>query len=141
MMLILFLVCILLSGSWATYLNFLPHLGTFYLNWISVIGFSLQPAHERIGVVDSQWIIHQVIPSLGRQVSYLQQAIYFDHAAVSMKYQVELDSFSRFVHAHVIFVVFLCLLLCMRETVSKGIHNLGWLLVKSFVCQILPNKF
>ncbi|XP_044483838.1 uncharacterized protein LOC123209765 isoform X2 [Mangifera indica] len=27
----------------------------------------VEPAHERIGVVDSQWIIHQVIPSLGRQ--------------------------------------------------------------------------
>ncbi|KAK7261341.1 hypothetical protein RIF29_27650 [Crotalaria pallida] len=25
------------------------------------------PAHEKIGVVDSQWIVHQVIPSLGRQ--------------------------------------------------------------------------
>lgn len=30
--------------------------------------FHLQPAHEKIGVVDSQWIIHQVIPSLGSQV-------------------------------------------------------------------------
>lgn len=27
-----------------------------------------QPAHEKIGVVDSQWIVHQVIPSLGSQV-------------------------------------------------------------------------
>ncbi|CAN1182194.1 hypothetical protein LINPERPRIM_LOCUS40718 [Linum perenne] len=27
----------------------------------------IQPAHEKIGVVDSQWIIHQVIPSLGSQ--------------------------------------------------------------------------
>ncbi|KAG2593747.1 hypothetical protein PVAP13_5NG012601 [Panicum virgatum] len=26
-----------------------------------------QPAHEKIGVVDSQWIVHQVIPSLGNQ--------------------------------------------------------------------------
>ncbi|KAG8387660.1 hypothetical protein BUALT_Bualt02G0044500 [Buddleja alternifolia] len=25
------------------------------------------PAHEKIGVVDSQWIVHQVIPSLGMQ--------------------------------------------------------------------------
>ncbi|KAL5082383.1 hypothetical protein RYX36_010804 [Vicia faba] len=25
------------------------------------------PAHEKIGVIDSQWIIHQVIPSLGNQ--------------------------------------------------------------------------
>ncbi|THG14211.1 hypothetical protein TEA_002840 [Camellia sinensis var. sinensis] len=27
----------------------------------------IQPAHEKIGVVDSQWIVHQVIPSLGNQ--------------------------------------------------------------------------
>ncbi|XP_038707512.1 uncharacterized protein LOC120002774 [Tripterygium wilfordii] len=27
----------------------------------------VEPAHEKIGVVDSQWIIHQVIPSLGGQ--------------------------------------------------------------------------
>ncbi|KAF3584829.1 hypothetical protein F2Q69_00026064, partial [Brassica cretica] len=27
----------------------------------------VEPAHEKIGVVDSQWIIHQVIPSLGSQ--------------------------------------------------------------------------
>ncbi|XP_043702058.1 uncharacterized protein LOC122652397 isoform X2 [Telopea speciosissima] len=26
-----------------------------------------EPAHEKIGVVDSQWIVHQVIPSLGNQ--------------------------------------------------------------------------
>jgi hypothetical protein len=28
----------------------------------------VEPAHEKIGVVDSQWIIHQKIPSLGSQV-------------------------------------------------------------------------
>ncbi|MED6221014.1 hypothetical protein PIB30_050427 [Stylosanthes scabra] len=27
----------------------------------------VEPAHEKIGVVDSQWIVHQVIPSLGQQ--------------------------------------------------------------------------
>lgn len=27
----------------------------------------VEPAHEKIGVVDSQWIVHQVIPSLGEQ--------------------------------------------------------------------------
>ncbi|KAJ0511044.1 hypothetical protein HanIR_Chr11g0547561 [Helianthus annuus] len=26
----------------------------------------VEPAHEKIGVVDSQWIVHQVIPSLGQ---------------------------------------------------------------------------
>ncbi|XP_055831493.1 uncharacterized protein LOC129900523 [Solanum dulcamara] len=29
----------------------------------------VEPAHEKIGVVDSQWIVHQVIPSLGSQGS------------------------------------------------------------------------
>ena len=38
---------------------------------------SLQPAHEKIGVVDSQWIVHQVIPSLGSQVS--QQVVRICH--------------------------------------------------------------
>ncbi|RRT79085.1 hypothetical protein B296_00000263 [Ensete ventricosum] len=28
----------------------------------------VEPAHEKIGVVDSQWIVHQVVPSLGNQV-------------------------------------------------------------------------
>ncbi|KAG8655235.1 hypothetical protein MANES_04G019500v8 [Manihot esculenta] len=27
----------------------------------------IQPAHEKIGVIDSQWIIHQIVPSLGNQ--------------------------------------------------------------------------
>ncbi|KAL6587448.1 hypothetical protein OROMI_000426 [Orobanche minor] len=27
----------------------------------------VEPAHERIGVVDSQWIVHQTVPSLGNQ--------------------------------------------------------------------------
>ncbi|MED6155845.1 hypothetical protein PIB30_009052 [Stylosanthes scabra] len=27
----------------------------------------VEPAHEKIGVVDSQWVVHQVIPSLGQQ--------------------------------------------------------------------------
>ncbi|XP_031502813.1 uncharacterized protein LOC116265941 isoform X2 [Nymphaea colorata] len=27
----------------------------------------VHPAHEKIGVVDSQWIVHQVVPSLGNQ--------------------------------------------------------------------------
>lgn len=28
-----------------------------------------QPAHEKIGVVDAQWIVHQGVPSLGNQVN------------------------------------------------------------------------
>ncbi|XP_021650033.2 uncharacterized protein LOC110642340 [Hevea brasiliensis] len=31
------------------------------------LGRCVEPAHEKIGVVDSQWIIHQSIPSLGNQ--------------------------------------------------------------------------
>lgn len=27
----------------------------------------VEPAHEKIGVVDSQWIVHQTVPSLGKQ--------------------------------------------------------------------------
>ncbi|KAF7154497.1 hypothetical protein RHSIM_Rhsim01G0215900 [Rhododendron simsii] len=27
----------------------------------------VEPAHEKIGVVDSQWVVHQVIPTLGNQ--------------------------------------------------------------------------
>lgn len=30
----------------------------------------VQPAHEKIGVVDAQWIVHQGIPSLGDQVIF-----------------------------------------------------------------------
>ena len=30
---------------------------------------SNQPAHEKIGVVDAQWIVHQGLPSLGSQVN------------------------------------------------------------------------
>ncbi|KAL8245448.1 hypothetical protein R6Q59_011706 [Mikania micrantha] len=30
----------------------------------------VEPAHEKIGVVDSQWIVHQHIPSLGGQVRH-----------------------------------------------------------------------
>jgi len=28
-----------------------------------------EPAFEKIGIVDSQWIVHQFIPSLGNQVT------------------------------------------------------------------------
>ena len=38
------------------------------LNAVTEWGHLLQPAHEKIGVVDSQWIVHQVVPSLGNQV-------------------------------------------------------------------------
>jgi hypothetical protein len=27
----------------------------------------VEPAHEKIGVVDSQWVVHQSFPSLGNQ--------------------------------------------------------------------------
>lgn len=37
-------------------------LSTLYL-------YMMQPAHEKIGVVDAQWIVHQGVPSLGNQVS------------------------------------------------------------------------
>ncbi|WZZ67936.1 hypothetical protein YC2023_079306 [Brassica napus] len=31
----------------------------------------VEPAHEKIGVVDSQWVVHQTVPSLGSQVNSL----------------------------------------------------------------------
>jgi hypothetical protein len=31
----------------------------------------MQPAYEKIGVVDEQWIIHVGVPSLGNQVGHL----------------------------------------------------------------------
>ncbi|CAN1838645.1 hypothetical protein LINPERHAP1_LOCUS35512 [Linum perenne] len=33
------------------------------------VWYMIQPAHEKIGVVDSQWIVHQGVPSLGNQVT------------------------------------------------------------------------
>ncbi|KAF3630533.1 putative cytochromeB1-like [Capsicum annuum] len=36
---------------------------TFFL----IVLFDEQPAHEKIGVVDAQWIVHQTVPSLGSQ--------------------------------------------------------------------------
>ena len=41
------------------------------LDWF--VHLLVQPAHEKIGVVDSEWIVHQVIPSLGNQVSHHSQ--------------------------------------------------------------------
>lgn len=29
----------------------------------------MQPAHDKIGVVDTQWVVHQSVPSLGNQVN------------------------------------------------------------------------
>jgi len=31
----------------------------------------MQPAHEKIGIIDSQWIVHQAVPSLGNQVCHV----------------------------------------------------------------------
>jgi hypothetical protein len=36
---------------------------------MNLFSYILQPAYENIGVVDSEYIIHQVVPSLGNQVS------------------------------------------------------------------------
>lgn len=35
---------------------------------IASIFVKLQPAHEKIGVVDAQWIVHKTLPTLGNQV-------------------------------------------------------------------------
>ncbi|KAK1319207.1 hypothetical protein QJS10_CPB04g01519 [Acorus calamus] len=39
------------------------------------LGKCVEPAHEKIGVVDSQWIVHQGFPSLGNQY----QTMYTEH--------------------------------------------------------------
>lgn len=41
------------------------------LDWF--VYLFMQPAHEKIGVVDSEWIVHQVIPSIGNQVGHHSQ--------------------------------------------------------------------
>nr|KYP31046.1 hypothetical protein KK1_049152 [Cajanus cajan] len=46
-----------------------PHLPPCDIFNLNPIFMFYQPAHEKIGVIDSQWIVHQVIPSLGCQVS------------------------------------------------------------------------
>ena len=58
-------VCLLLILLYYLFVSMHNHIGT---------SSSLkQPAHEKIGVVDSQWIIHQTFPSLGNQVNHLQK--------------------------------------------------------------------
>lgn len=76
-----FVKCFRITGSlWQFFLfmkAFLLQLSQPGLIWFfgTKLPFSSsQPAHEKIGVVDSQWIIHQVIPSLGSQVSCHQLA-------------------------------------------------------------------
>lgn len=50
----LYFFCFLLALSW--------------WNAFKILFSWKQPAHEKIGVVDSQWIVHQTVPSLGNQV-------------------------------------------------------------------------
>ncbi|KAG5522043.1 hypothetical protein RHGRI_034298 [Rhododendron griersonianum] len=38
-----------------------------FKNALRFLFSSNQPAHEKIGVVDAQWIVHQTVPSLGNQ--------------------------------------------------------------------------
>lgn len=46
-------------------------------NFHNLVGYAshiqcpwMQPAYEKIGVVDAQWIRHKVVPSLGDQVQF-----------------------------------------------------------------------
>ncbi|XP_020209308.1 uncharacterized protein LOC109794256, partial [Cajanus cajan] len=43
-----------------------PHLPPCDI-FVEIMAPVFSPAHEKIGVIDSQWIVHQVIPSLGNQ--------------------------------------------------------------------------
>lgn len=61
-------------------------------NLLNILCF-LQPAHEKIGVVDSQWVVHQVVPSLGNQVSSCEVAIclvYHVFTDLSLRYTSKL---------------------------------------------------
>lgn len=76
----------------------------FFNNYFVLFGISseliiqicLQPAHEKIGVVDSQWIVHQTVPSLGSQVRSKFSPLSFFHVLsnqflhMGLKYLVHL---------------------------------------------------
>ncbi|KAJ8747379.1 hypothetical protein K2173_011797 [Erythroxylum novogranatense] len=48
----------------------------------------VEPAHEKIGVVDSQWIVHQTVPSLGNQVrTFLASSAAFPLPSFHLKYK------------------------------------------------------
>lgn len=47
----------------------------FEMTFFLIVFFDEQPAHEKIGVVDAQWIVHQTVPSLGSQVYQLSDSV------------------------------------------------------------------
>lgn len=47
-----------------------------------------QPAHEKIGVVDSQWIVHQTVPSLGNQVYPRFSLCFLSYYVISLALKV-----------------------------------------------------
>lgn len=73
-----------------------PLLCTFGISSELIIQTCLQPAHEKIGVVDSQWIVHQTVPSLGSQVRSKFSPLSFFHVLsnqflhMGLKYLVHL---------------------------------------------------
>lgn len=56
------------SFEFFVHLHALLWLQLYILDLKYNVTFLKQPAHEKIGVVDSQWIVHQTVPSLGNQV-------------------------------------------------------------------------
>lgn len=46
-----------------------------YLTKLNIFYTEMQPAHEKIGVVDSQWVVHQSFPSLGNQVNPIELSL------------------------------------------------------------------
>jgi len=48
----------------------------------------LQPAHEKIGVVDSQWIVHQVVPSLGNQVRITHCVVWVSDLTIASEFAI-----------------------------------------------------
>ncbi|OIT38464.1 hypothetical protein A4A49_51147, partial [Nicotiana attenuata] len=64
--------------TWSTVedltLHFVDALSTKVFKALRIYTYSvLKPAHEKIGVVDAQWIVHQGVPSLGNQIMLCMQ--------------------------------------------------------------------
>ncbi|KVI00192.1 hypothetical protein Ccrd_021565 [Cynara cardunculus var. scolymus] len=91
----------------------------------------VEPAHEKIGVVDSQWIVHQVIPTLGSQVSHCNLYMLFivacmklgSHCSSSHSYTWESGLYKK---EKVVRNPMVCVLI--QGNVMNGKY--GWLAVK-----------
>ncbi|KAL5096903.1 hypothetical protein RYX36_001230 [Vicia faba] len=60
-------------------------------------GTSITPAHEKIGVVDEQWIVHQTIPTLGERGEYDHGKDKYDAVCLFDTKTIVLSQFSAFI--------------------------------------------